>query len=89
MAKVRPFYIFGFLLLLVVIYLPGFTKLQELKNQNRQFILDMEELKKKNEELKVEKARLENDMDYIEKIAREKLGMVKENEIIYKINSGK
>jgi len=42
----------------------------------------IEEEKKLNEELKKEKEMIQKD-EYIEKIAREKLGMVKKNERVY------
>ncbi|MGB2705764.1 MAG: septum formation initiator family protein [Candidatus Omnitrophota bacterium] len=84
MAKKRLIYILAGLLLLVLIFLPGFSKLRELKKQNRNLERRIELLTKANEELKKERERLENDPSYIEKIAREKLGMTRQDEIILK-----
>ena len=84
MAKKKLIYIIIGLCVLIAIYLPGFSKLQELREENRNLEKRTELLKKANEELKKEKERLENDPAYVEKIAREKLGMAKKGEIILK-----
>ncbi|OGW75092.1 MAG: hypothetical protein A2Z72_05595 [Omnitrophica bacterium RBG_13_46_9] len=84
MAKKKLIYILTGLLVIVTVFLPGFSKLQELKEKNRNLEKRIEILKKSNEELKKEKERLERDPSYVEKIAREKLGMVRKDEIILK-----
>jgi len=77
-------YILPGLFIIALIFLPGFLKLRELKRQNRNLERRIEILAKTNEELKKEKEKLENDPAYIEKIAREKLGMTRRDEIILK-----
>ncbi len=72
------------IIVLIAIFLPGFAKLQELKEENRSLKRRIEMLKRTNEELSGEKEKLEEDPEYMEKIAREKLGMTKEGEIILK-----
>jgi cell division protein FtsB len=84
MAKKRIIYIAIAVLAVIAIFLPGFSKLQELKEENRNLERRLEILKKANKELKEEKERLENDPTYVEKIAREKLGMARQGEIILK-----
>jgi len=84
MAKKKLIYIIIGLGILMAIYLPGFSKLQELREENRNLEKRMELLKKANEELKKEKELLENDPSYAEKVAREKLGMARKGEIILK-----
>ena len=69
---------------LLAIFLPGFSRLQELKEENRSLEERIEVLIKVNESLKKEKENLETDPVYAEKIAREKLGMAKKGEIILK-----
>ena len=61
-------------------------KLNELKAEEKQTLLRIQELKEQKEELD---RRLEqsDDLDFIEKVAREKLKMVKPNEIIYIIQN--
>lgn len=43
-------------------------------------------LEKENEELRNEIEKIENDIDYFEKLAREKHGLLKKNEIIFDFN---
>ncbi len=84
MAKKRLIYILAALIAIAAIYFPGFAKLRRLRKQNSNLERRMEILSKTNEELRKEKEKLENDPVYIEKIAREKLGMIRRDEIILK-----
>ena len=84
MANKKLIYILIGIAIVVAIYFPGFSKLQELREENRNLEKRIEVLTKTNLELEKEKNRLENDPSYIEKIAREKLGMAKKDEIILK-----
>lgn len=68
----------------IAIFLPGFSKLQELREENRNLEKRIDILEKANKELGEEEEKLENDPTYIEKIAREKLGMARKGEIILK-----
>ncbi|MDP8253737.1 MAG: septum formation initiator family protein [Candidatus Kaelpia aquatica] len=73
----------GLILLLGFIYYPGYKKVQEAKMRNRILEEELSSLSAKNKELKKKLELLETDMVYIEKRAREKLGVVGEGEIIY------
>ncbi|MFH1593459.1 MAG: septum formation initiator family protein [Candidatus Omnitrophota bacterium] len=84
MAKKRLIYLTICVIIAIVIFLPGFSKLQELRERNRDLEKRIEILKISNEELGKEKERLETDPSYVEKIAREKLGMARKDEIILK-----
>ncbi len=81
----RGFFIFGLGILLLVIFLPSYTKIQELRDRNR----DLEEKSKKlvaeNTLLERELKRIESDRVYQEKILRQKLGVVRKDEIPVKI----
>lgn len=70
---------------LILLFLPGYTKLQELKDKNRNLQQKIERLDKENSLLLNDLKRVENDTFYQEKIAREKLGIVRKNEIPVKI----
>jgi cell division protein FtsB len=59
--------------------------MQELKQKNIDYKAQIEELKHKNSQLVEEKSRLIHDPVYLEKVAREKMGLVKEGEVIYRI----
>lgn len=68
-----------------IIYLPGFLKIQQLKSRERELGERIIQLKKQNAVLENEKMKLEKDMTYLEKVAREKLGMTKKGEIVYRV----
>ena len=70
--------------ILIVIYLPGLSKLQQMKERNKVLKKQITELEKMNEELEVEIDRLNTDPIYVESIAREKLKKARKGEIIYK-----
>lgn len=80
----------GFFLLvsivLLVIFLPGFSRMQELRQENRELEEKIAKIKKENQSLQNENVRLQNDMLYIEKVAREKMGITKKGETIYRIS---
>lgn len=46
---------------------------------------ELDELKQKNQELTDEITLLKTDTNYVEKIARQKLGMLKKNEILFEV----
>ena len=80
---IRPkFYIV--LAILVVIFLPPFAKYQELKYKNRKLSEDLRRLNRDTKQLAVQKKRLETDIGYIEKTAREKIGVARKGEIVLK-----
>ncbi|MCK4244316.1 MAG: septum formation initiator family protein [Candidatus Omnitrophica bacterium] len=81
----RIFFYLFLLLILGWIYTPGFLKLRKYALLLHQDEREIEELKRKNKELKKEIHLLENDPFIIEKLGREELGLAKEGEIVYKI----
>ena len=84
MAKKKLIFIVIGVFIIAAIFLPGFSKLEQLKEKNRNLKRRIEVLTKTNRELKAEKEKLENDPSYVEKIAREKLGMTRKDEIVLK-----
>ncbi|HEX3036930.1 MAG TPA: septum formation initiator family protein [Thermodesulfobacteriota bacterium] len=72
--------------ILVVIYLFAreVSHVYALYQENEKIKSNIEELKSKNEELKEKIQLLKNDNLYIEKMAREELGMIKQSEKIYR-----
>ncbi len=83
MKKNRTKIIFGAVILSVV-FLPPFAKYQELRYKNNKLVERIAELEKQNKELSENKYRLETDISYIEKKAREKIGVVRKGEIVLK-----
>ena len=68
--------------MLIIILLPGYTKLQDLVSKNKRLEAKVKELTKYIEGLEAEKEKLEGDILYIEKVAREKLGVAREDEVV-------
>ena len=63
----------------------GLLKLYNIKNERRIIQKKITQLREEKEILKNEKSKIENDLDYIERIAREKYKMVKPGEKIFKV----
>ena len=68
----------------VVIFLPPFAKYQELRYKNKKLEERLESLKEENARLTEEKRLLETDINYVEKTARGKIGLVRKGEIVMK-----
>lgn len=83
----KGFLFFGIAVFLLLIFLPGYTKLQELKDKNGDLILKIKRLYVENALLEQELKRIEKDPVYQEKIAREKMGVVRKGEIPIKVIS--
>ena len=65
----------------------GLLQLYKLKKEKTKIQNHIIDLREEKEELVLEKHRLENDLDYIEKIAREKYRMAKPGEKVFKVIS--
>ena len=63
----------------------GLIKLYKIKSQRKKVQNHIIQLREEREKRKEEKNKIENDLDYIEKIAREKYKMVKPGEKIFKV----
>ncbi len=84
----KTFWLFGIAVFLLIIFLPGYTKLQELRDKNSDLEIKIKRLNIENALLQQELKRIENDPVYQEKIAREKMGVVRKGEIPIKIIPG-
>jgi cell division protein FtsB len=62
----------------------GFFRLLSLKAQRENTILETKRLQALNMDLQIEKEKLRDNLSYIEKVARERYGMAKKDEVIYK-----
>jgi len=67
-----------------VIYLPGLIQFQELRSKRDELRSEIKKLKTENATLIKEKNLLEQDIDYVERVARRKMGVVRKGEIPYK-----
>ena len=78
----------SFLLLvgiLLIIFFPGYAKMQELRQKNRDLEDNIKKLQAENLKFSQERERLEKDPEYLERVGREKLGIVKKGEVVYKV----
>ena len=78
--------IFSLTILILVLFLPVFSQLQDLREKNHTYEKEVIILKGRNAKLQEEKRRLEEDPVYLEKVAREKMGLAREGEVIYRIS---
>ncbi len=81
----KALWLFGIAVFLLILFLPGYTKLQELRDKNRDLEAKIKRLNIENSLLQQELKRIENDPVYQEKIIREKMGVVRKGEIPIKI----
>lgn len=81
----KPFLTLGIAALLVAVFTPGFLKIQELKNRNKDLTQKNRRLEAENAMLGIELQRVDKDQVYQEKILREKMGVVRKNEVPVKI----
>jgi cell division protein FtsB len=81
----KAFWLFGLAVFLLVLFLPGYTKLQDLRDRNSDLEIKIKRLTVENALLQQELKRLEIDPLYQEKIAREKMGVVRKGEIPVKL----
>lgn len=70
---------------ILIFYVPGFIKIQELKSKNKYLNSRIVEVKKENLNLKKEVEKLKSDSVYLESVARDKMGVVKKGEVVYHI----
>ena len=82
--KVGKFKFWVIIAIAVIVFLPPFAKYQELRYKNKKLEERIESLKLENEQLTEEKRLLETDINYVEKKAREKIGVVRKGEILMK-----
>ena len=69
---------------LAVLFLPQLLQIQQLRERRRELHKEIERLKEENSQLKQETQLLKEDSLYIERVARKKLGVAREGEVIYR-----
>ena len=79
------FLVFFSLIIVFIFGDHGLLKLYKIKNERQVIQKRIASLREEREKLKGEKIKIENDLNYIEKIAREKYKMVKPGEKIFKV----
>jgi cell division protein FtsB len=90
LSKLRKaFWLFGFTVLILALFLPGYVKLQGLRAKNRRLEDNFRKMTVENYLLQEELKRVDTDPVYQEKMARDKMGVVRKGEIPIKIFSDK
>lgn len=78
-------WLFGITVAILIFFLPSYAKMQDLRAKNEEYAKRIEVLQKRNAALEKEKHLLETDPAYLEKVARNKMGLIKEGEKVYRI----
>ena len=79
-------FLFLFILVAIIALIwPAVGKMNDIRNKNVDYQRQIDSLTAKNVELTEELRKLKEDPVYLEKVAREKMGLVKEGEMIYKL----
>jgi len=81
----NAFILFAVAFAVLMIFLPLFSKVQDLKQRDREYQQTIARLAAENERLEEEMRRLEEDPVYLEKVAREKMGLIRKGEVVYKL----
>jgi len=68
-----------------VIFLPAYSRLEDIKRKNLELEKRIAELVEDNKKLREEQRMLKNNPEYLEKVAREKMGLIKDGESIMRI----
>ena len=77
-------FLFGACVALFVFFLPSYLQMMDLHEKNVSYERQNRDISRENEALLEEKRRLEEDPAYFERYAREKFGIIKDGETIYK-----
>ncbi|MBL7132153.1 MAG: septum formation initiator family protein [Candidatus Omnitrophica bacterium] len=87
MIKILKKYNFFIIIFLlgVISLISVFSKYQDLAQKNRELKIEMKQLAAENRALKKRQHKLQNDPVFAESVAREKLKVALEGEVIYKI----
>jgi cell division protein FtsB len=78
-----------FVIVLLVLFLPPFVKYQQIKYKSMALDRQLKSVKEEIKVLEEEKRRLQTDIIYVEKRARDKIGVAKKGEIILKSSNSK
>lgn len=62
----------------------GLIDLYKMQKEKEEYLTIIRDLKEKNRLLAAEIRRLREDKEYLESVARKELGLIKDNEIIYR-----
>ncbi|MBF0483378.1 MAG: septum formation initiator family protein [Candidatus Omnitrophica bacterium] len=82
----NAFTLFITTLFILIVFLPSYKKIQDQKKQIAEYQQQIKDLEKDNRDLVNERRKIEGDPVYLEEVAREKMGVAREGEVIYRID---
>ena len=77
--------LFVFALVILMLFLPTFARMQDLNQKDLGYQTRISNLEQENIRLKEERRLLEEDPVYLEKVAREKMGLIRAGEVVYQL----
>ena len=70
---------------ILALFLPSYSIMQDLKQKNLEYARRITALEEKNKKFEEERRLLQTDPDYVEKVGRETMGLIRQGETVYKI----
>lgn len=78
-------WLFVIAIAILLFFLPSFSIMQDHNQKNLEYERKIVTLQEKNQQLEEEKRRLIEDPVYLERVARERMGLVREGEKVYRL----
>ncbi len=85
----NAFLLFAVAFVVLILFLPSFTKWQDVKQKDLEYQARIKRLEQEKTGLAEEKRLLEDDPAYLEKVARERMGLIREGEVVYQLTPEK
>ena len=70
---------------ILALFLPSYSTMQDLKMKNKEYARRIAALEDKNRKFEEERRLLQTDPDYLEKVGRETMGLIRPGETVYRI----
>ena len=70
---------------ILALFLPSYSIIQDLKLKNFEYARRITALEERNKQFEEERRLLQTNPDYVEKVGRETMGLIRPGETVYKI----
>ncbi len=81
----KHIFVIVFFVSVVIFFIPSYSHIQDLKRKHLEFEEELFDLEAAKEAMEEERKLLSEDADYLEKVAREKMSVGRDDETIYRI----
>ncbi|MBF0570987.1 MAG: septum formation initiator family protein [Candidatus Omnitrophica bacterium] len=71
--------------IILALFLPSYSTMQDLKQKNFEYARRITALEERNKKFEEERRLLQTDPDYVEKVGRQTMGLVRPGETVYRI----